>query len=223
MDTYKLFCNDTDINMVLDTINEMYSKAQPNMMTACHGRYHTMFVVDMTEHILTTLEYDPRTIELGKIAALLHDIGSVAGRWNHAQKSAALARVYFDGCDNLNSDEKDIVVQAIADHSNGNNISSAVGAALIIADKADISKRRILPIDTIDAWHKNLLEIENVDVRISDKIITIDHIVIDAFCKELHKSEYTKGFIMLVKAAKYLGCECRFYINGKTEGVWICS
>jgi len=36
-----------------------------------------------------------------------------------------------------------MIVQAIDVHSDGNDISSAVGAALLIADKADISKKRI--------------------------------------------------------------------------------
>ena len=211
MDAYKNYCNDGDINKIIDTINEMHK----GMFAACHGRYHAMFVVDMAEHILKSLSYDPRIIELGKIAALMHDIGNIAGRWNHARKSAALAAVFLDGSVDFSPEEKNMIVQAIEDHSTGKNISSAVGAALLIADKVDISKRRVLPSETIDAWHKNLLEIEDVDVHVSSKAIIINYITTEAFSKNLLVSEYTKGFSLPIKAANYLGCTCHFQFNGK--------
>ena len=114
-------------------------------------------------------------------------------------------------------EEKTVIVQAIEDHSKGMNISSAIGAALLIADKVDISKRRILPSATIDAWHMSLLEIENVDVCVSDKAITINYVTTGAFSKDLLISDYAKGFNLPVKAAKYLGCTCHFQFNGREE------
>lgn len=206
-----------EITMIIDNINEMFNKVQKDMFAACHGRHHAMFVVNTVEYILKSLSYDSQTVEFGKIAALLHDIGNIAGRWNHARKSAALAAVFLDGLDDLRSDEKDTIVQAIQDHSDGHNISSPIGAALLIADKVDISKRRILPVKTIDAWHGNLLEIEDVDIRISNKTISIDCIITDAFSKELLISGYKKGYSMPMKAARYLGCTCQYNFNGMQE------
>ena len=212
MDVYTQYSTDKDINKIIDTINEM----QKGVFSACHGRYHAMFVVDMMEHILQSLSYDLRTVELGKIAALMHDIGNIAGRWNHARKSAALAAVFLDGSQ-LPPNEKDMVVQAIEDHSVGKQISSAVGAALLIADKVDISKRRVLPFEKIDDWHKNLLEIEDVCMQVSGKSILISYTTTEAFSKELLINDYAKGFKLPKKAAEYLGCTCRFQFNGKDE------
>lgn len=210
MDAYNHLYNAPDTSMIIDNINEMFAKVKKDMFAACHGRYHAMSVVDTTEHILKSLSYDYRIVELGKIAALLHDIGNIAGRWNHARKSAVLARVSFDGSDHLREEEKDMIVQAIEDHSDGENISSAIGAALLIADKVDISKRRILPVETIDAWHGNLLEIEKVDLHISTKSISINFLTTDAFSKELLIDGYRKGYDIPIRAAKYLGCACNY-------------
>jgi len=212
MDTYNHYRNCTDVNNIIDNINDML--LPKNMYTACHGKNHAMFVVDKVEHILKSLSYDLRIIELGKIAALLHDIGNIAGRWNHALKSAALTTVLMEYPVHLLPDEKMMIIQAVKDHSNGENISSAVGAALLIADKIDITKKRILPVKTIDTWHKNLLEIDDVSICVSDKSIIINYITTGLFSKELLISEYEKGFNLPIKAAKYLGCTCYFQFNG---------
>ena len=218
MNAYEKYRNDSDINKILDTVNEM----QKGVFMACHGRYHAMFVVDTVEYILQSLSYDSGTVELGKIAALLHDIGNIAGRRNHAQKSAALAAVFLDGHDSLLPKEKDVIVQAIEDHSNGKNISSVVGAALLIADKVDISYKRVLPLEAIDDWHKNLLEIENVDLTICNKAIKINYITTEAFSKDLLVSGYAKGFNLPVKAAEYLGCTSHFHFNGRGVEPAVC-
>ena len=207
MGIYEKYCSDKDINKILDTVNDI----NKGIFTGCHGRYHVMFVVDMVEHILGSLSYDARTVELGKIAALMHDIGNVAGRRNHAQKSAALTAVFLGDSDDLALEEKNIIVQAIEDHSEGENISSAVGAALLIADKVDLSCKRILPVDNIDDWHKNLLEIRDVDVRVAGNEIIINYIVTDAFLAEALIGKYTE---VPVTAARYLGLACQILFNG---------
>jgi len=212
MGDYENYLNDRDINMMLDNVNAM----NKGIFAGCHGRYHTMFVVNTAEYILKSLSYDSRTVELGKIAALLHDIGNMAGRRNHARKSAALAAVFLDDTAQFLPEEKDMIVQAIEDHSEGNNISSVIGAALLIADKADISKRRILPLETMDDWHKNLLEIEDVNINVSDKLITINYITTEAFSKTLLAEAHEKYYDMPIKAAEFLGCTCRFQFHGKS-------
>jgi len=173
-----------------------------------------MFVLDTIEHILKSLSYGTRTVELGKIAALFHDIGNIAGRWHHAQKSAALAVVFLDGSEQFLPEEKAIITQAIEDHSNGHKISSAVGAALLIADKLDITQKRVMPKENIDDFHKNLREIEDVIISVADKVMTVNYITTAAFCKNILLGEY-KGFNLSKKAAKYLGCTCEFQFNSK--------
>jgi len=210
MNTYEKYRNDSEINKILDSIN-IINKG----ITGCHGRYHAMFVVDTVEHILKSLSYDSRTIELSKIAALMHDIGNIAGRNNHARKSAMLASVFLDDPAHLSSDEKNMLIQAIEDHSSGTNIQSVAGAALLIGDKVDISYKRVQVSESIDSWHKNLLEIKDVNICVSDKVIQINYVTTEAFCQETLTSEYKKGFNLPIKAAKYLGCACNFLFNGE--------
>ena len=217
MDYYNLLHNDKDINMVLSNINDNFNSFYKNTFPWCHGKYHAMFVVDTIEYVLKSLSYDTRTIELGKVAALLHDIGVITGRWEHAKKSAALSYVIFDGSSHLTPDEKKILIQAIEDHSSGTNISSPVGAALIIADKIDFSKRRILPIDITSDSVKNCQEIEDVEILISGNEIIINAVTTDAFIKNIFVDDYTHKYNILIKAVEFLNCSCKFQINDTEE------
>lgn len=210
---YEKFFTDGDINKILGAINELHS----DVLCCCHGKYHAMQVVATTENILESLGFDARTVELGKIAAFLHDIGCIAGRWKHAEKSAALAGVFLSGAD-LWESERGMIVQAIADHSDGKNISSAVGAAVLIADKTDISRGRIFLREDIDEIHKNLLEVEKVDIKISDGRMTINYITTEKFSRDIFVNDfisYKKPWKLPKKAAKFLGLRCRFKINGE--------
>jgi len=216
MDTYEILFNDGDINVIIDSTNEMLNKMTNNAFTMCHGRYHAMFVVNTVERILKSLSYDLRFIELGKIAALLHDIGCITGRWNHAKKSAVLAEVFLSGSIQFLPEEINMIVQAIEDHSNGVRISSAMGAALLIADKVDFSRKRNLPSKNVDAGYQNNLEIESVEIDISEKVISINSITTKAFSIDIFKSGYTR-YNMVLKASEFLGCTCRFLFNDKEE------
>jgi len=207
-----MYCND-DIFKILDTINEMW-----DYYFCCHGKYHALCVADTVEYILSSLSYDLRTIELGKIAGLLHDIGCIVGRWNHARMSAAFVSVYLTD-EYFLPEEKNVIVHAIGDHSAGNEISSVIGAALLIADKIDASKKRSLPITPTHVWYDKVMTspiIDNVEINISrDKVITINYITNDTLA--IQKDQ--KPFSIISKAAQYLGCACRFQINGEERVV----
>ncbi|MCL2499201.1 MAG: HD domain-containing protein [Defluviitaleaceae bacterium] len=208
--TYKLYRNDKDINKILDNINTVYK----DTLCCCHGKDHALFVVDKVEYILKSLSCDERTIELGKIAALLHDIGNIGGRWEHARKSVGLASVFLDNPPHILPEERELILQAIEDHSKAENISSAISAALLIADKMHISKQRILPLELMDSWHKNLLEVEEVKIKISNKNITINCVTTESFSKQLLLDEYPKALTIFDKAAAYLGCSYQLLFNG---------
>ncbi|MCL2188224.1 MAG: HD domain-containing protein [Defluviitaleaceae bacterium] len=213
MNTYKQLRNNVDVNRILDTVNVMYR----DTLWVCHGRTHIMFVLDAVETILRGLEYDARTIELGKIAALLHDVGNIAGRWEHARKSAGLAAVFLDETDDLTPEEKRTVLQAIEEHSGGCPITSVISAAVIIADKADASQKRQLFVREHDAANLNDREIEDIHIQIRDKRIEICFDVTDKFNEDLLFDKYEKGYKMPKEAAEYLGCTCHFIINGKEK------
>lgn len=217
MDGYERLYHSTDIAMILDNVNEVLNKVEKGMLRGCHGRYHTMFVVDTVEYLLKSLSYNSKIVEFGKIAALLHDIGNIAGRWNHARKSAALAEVFLDDLEELLPTEKNMIVQAIGNHSDGENIMSPIGAALLLADKVDVSKRRRLHIEPIDNWYSNLLQIEDMDINIWGTEIIINFTTTEAFAKEAFINGYRKNFNLITKAAEYLGCTCNYQFNEMKE------
>lgn len=76
MHNYNILNNDKELNNIIDSIN----KVNENNLLACHGRYHTTFVINAIEYLLTKLNFDKNIIELGKIAGLLHDIGTIEGK-----------------------------------------------------------------------------------------------------------------------------------------------
>ena len=80
-----------------------------------HSFAHVEKVASTVEMILSALNYDERTVELGMIAAYLHDIGNVVNRIDHAQSGAVMA---FRLLDNLNMPAEEIcaVISAIGNH-----------------------------------------------------------------------------------------------------------
>lgn len=206
---YDLLNNDKELNNIIDSIN----KVNEDKLLACHGRYHTTFVIKTIEKLLTELNYEENIIELGKIAGLLHDIGTIEGKKGHAQRSSEMCIKFLDKT-KLSKENKNIIIHAIEDHSNGNEINSPVGAALLLADKIDISKDRVLELGKKDRWHNNLLNIEETILTVENKNIIINYIVNDKFSKEILSEQWKKGITIPIKASNYFGCNCIFQFNG---------
>jgi len=204
LDTYNQFYND-DIFKVQGAINDMW-----DYYVVCHGKYHALFVANTVEYILASLSYDMKIIELGKIAGLLHDIGCIVGRWNHAEMSAAIASVWLEAT-SLSQEEKSVITQAIKNHSEGKKYSSTVDAALYIADKVDVSKKRNLNPDSTHIRYNELSTIDDVEINIVDKVVTINYITNEIFVIDANERPYNS----LILAAQYLGCVCHFQVNGE--------
>ena len=209
MDNYDLLNNDKELNNIIDSIN----KVNENSLFACHGRYHFTFVIKTIEELLTKLNYGEDIIELGKIAGLLHDIGAVEGKKGHAQRSSEMC-IHFLDKTTLSQENKNIIIHAVEDHSNGDEINSPVGAALLFADKIDLSKNRVLELGKQDHFHNNLLNVEEVILKVEDKNIIINYIVNDRFSREIFE-EWEKAITIPIKASTYLGCNCIFQFNGE--------
>lgn len=134
-----------------------YIKQNPDIMTYIRKADEALAAQGYTEHsfahvekaaasaemILTGLGYPERDIELAKIAAILHDIGNVVNRTDHAQSGAVMA---FRLLDNLSmpADEIATIVSAIGNHDESTaQPINAIAAALIIADKTDVRRSRV--------------------------------------------------------------------------------
>ena len=108
-----------------------------------HSYRHSSIVCNWTGDILTALGATERTVELGKMAGYLHDIGNAVNRHSHAQTGAILAYNILTkmGMDYQESAE---IMMAIGNHdeSEGSPVSQ-ISSALIIADKSDVHKSRV--------------------------------------------------------------------------------
>lgn len=122
--------------------------------------------------------------------------------------------IHFLDKTKLTQESKDIIIHAIEDHSNGKEINSPVGAALLLADKINISKNRVLELGKKERWYSNLLNIEETILTVEDKNIIINYIVNDKFSKKILLEEWKKGITIPIKASHYFGYNCIFQLNG---------
>lgn len=106
----------------------------------------------------------PDTIQkeklLFQIAAYMHDIGLADSAHNHAIHSSELAKKYLSG-PKIDIDVEDVytIVHAIFNHSDGEDTRNIVDAALILADKLDVTGRRIVRVtDKITAAVQHIVD-----------------------------------------------------------------
>ena len=112
-----------------------------------HSFAHVGKVSSDAAYVLETLGFDPRTVELAKIAGYLHDIGNLVNRVDHSQSGAVMAFRILDKL-GMAADEIATVVTAIGNHDEGTGVPvNAVAAALIIADKCDVRRTRVRNTD----------------------------------------------------------------------------
>lgn len=112
-----------------------------------HSFAHVTQVAERAAYILQTLGYPERTVELVKIAGYLHDIGNLVNRVDHSQSGAVMAFRLLDKM-GFPPEEIALITTAIGNHDEGNGQPvSAMAAALILADKADVRRSRVRPKD----------------------------------------------------------------------------
>ena len=183
-----------------------------------HSFEHVMHVAQTAGYILETMGYDPRTIELAKIAGYLHDIGNLVNRKDHSQSGAVMAWSILNdmGCDPA---EMATIVTAIGNHDEGTGVPvNAVAAAMILADKADVRRSRVRDKDfsTFDIHDRVNYSVKKSTLKINeDKTIVKLKLFIDT--KYGSVMEYFEIFmqrmILCRKAAEKLGLQFKLIIN----------
>lgn len=184
-----------------------------------HGFRHAGLVSDMTGEILRVLGFSDRIVEMGRIAGYLHDIGNVVCRQNHEMMGALLAeRILIDnGMDFI---ETALIMNAIGNHEEDTGwAASDIGAAVIIADKADVHQSRVrdqeqLVYDIHDrvnfAAKRSVLQ-----TSAKTRLITLE---IDTDTGTSEVMEYFEIFLsrmeMCQKAASFLNARFSLVING---------
>lgn len=167
-----------------------------------------------TRQILMQLKEEERIIQLATIAALLHDIGLSKGdKIDHAKESSILCTKFIDKKD-VTKEELEMIKQAIADHSNGNNINSSIALALVLADKLDVTYHRVLHSTIKDEINTEILKIKKVDIKITEKDLNVQYKVEESF-DPMILNHWKKAITIPEKAAKYLNKTYTLQINGK--------
>ncbi len=179
-----------------------------------HGLHHYKRVAGYVKDILSQLESDERTIDLGMSAALLHDIGLSKGdKVDHALESSRIFKNFIERED-LTEDEFEELKQAIQDHSKGNKITSLVGLALVLADKLDVTYHRTINSSIQDAMNKEIPKIKKVDIKITDACLIVHYFTKNDFdFNRLH--DWPKAVTIPYKVANYLNKNFVFLMNDK--------
>ena len=186
-----------------------------------HSFAHVEKVADTVKMILEGFGYDERKVELGMIAAYLHDIGNVINRIDHAQSGAVMA---FRLLDNLNMPAEEIcdIISAIGNHDEGTAVAvNAIAAALILADKTDVRRSRVRNTNITD------FDIhDRVNYSVISSQVTIDkertYIQLKLVIETQYSSvmDYFEIFlarmILCRKAAEALGLQFKLVINGQS-------
>lgn len=177
----------------------------------CHGMGHITRVMNYVETILTGINCDEHTIELGKIAAYLHDIGAIMGKQGHAERSALFVNNYLTKL-NIDEEDKELIVTAIKNHSKGSE--TKIGAALTFADKIDMQKSRMMRFKEDNYFHNNIKHMQDVQLTVDENNITIN-IITDGLFDYNSLKDYSKMITKPIEMSKYLNRNCIFQIDNK--------
>ena len=183
-----------------------------------HSFAHVMHVGETAGYILKTLGHDERTVELGKIAGYLHDIGNLVNRKDHAQSGALMAWSILNdmGCDPA---EMATIVTAIGNHDEGSGVPvNTVAAAMILADKSDVRRSRVrnTDISKFDIHDRVNYSVTKSQLKINEEktIVKLKLSVDTKFGSVMDYFEiFLSRMIMCRKAAEKLGLQFKLIIN----------
>ena len=183
-----------------------------------HSFSHVIHVANTAGYILTTLNYDEKTVELAKIAGYLHDIGNLVNRKDHSQSGAVMAWSILADM-GFEPEEMATIVTAIGNHDEGTGVPvNAVAAALILADKADVRRSRVRNKDfaTFDIHDRVNYSVQKSTLKINDDHTIVDLIlsIDNQFGSVMDYFEIFMGRMILCrKAAEKLGLQFKLTIN----------
>lgn len=186
-----------------------------------HSFAHVEIVAQNASMILTELGYDQRQAELAKIAGIMHDIGNVINRIDHAQSGAVMA---FRLLDKLSMPASEIcsIISAIGNHDESTaQPADAISAALIIADKADVRRSRVRNNDFIkfDIHDRVNYAVEKSSLYFNDKksAIILDLKIDTEIAPVIEYFEIFLNRMLLCKrACSYLGVRFKMIVNGSS-------
>lgn len=184
-----------------------------------HGMRHVTRVSTWAHAVLEELGFPERDCELAAIAGVLHDIGNVVNRQLHGQTGALMARDILGGL-GMDVAELVVVMGAIGNHEEeyGHAIS-AVAAALILADKADVHRSRVQEPDPAkhDIHDRVNLAATDATLRVfpAERRIVLDLAIDTSLASVMdYFGIFLSRMVMCRSAAAFLGCRFGLEVNG---------
>lgn len=205
-------------NQEVDALINAVQKQLEAMGYTEHGHRHISIVSNRTGKILEKLGYSERTVELGKIAGYLHDIGNCVNRVDHAHSGAILAYNILKDM-GMPVEERTEIMMAIGNHDeNTGRAISEISAALILADKSDVHRDRVgnKNISTFNIHDKVNYAVTNANLTLDEKErrIILDLKIDRNICPVLDYFEIFMDRTMMSKyAAKFLNIWFELIIN----------
>lgn len=205
-----------------DVINAYVAKADLSLEAmgyTDHSFAHVGKCADTVKRILSALNYPSHDIELGQIAAYMHDIGNTINRVDHGQTGAIMA---FTILTNLGMDAEDIatIIGAIGNHDESAAYPiNPITAALILADKTDVRRSRVRNLhpdkDDIHDRVNYAVVKSDLDINVNEETITLN---LEIDTKISPVMEYFEIFLtrtnLSKRAASKLGLTFKLIING---------
>ncbi len=207
-----------------DAVREYIRRADESLLALGyteHSFAHVGKVASTVEYILKTLHFSDHDIELGKIAAYLHDIGNLVNRVDHSQSGAVMA---FRILDKMGMEPSDIamIVSAIGNHDEGTGVPvHPIAAALILADKSDVRRSRVRNQDiaTFDIHDRVNYSVSQACLKISadHQEIQLQISLETRYCAVMDYFEiFLNRMTMCRRAAERLGMKFTLVINDQT-------
>ena len=184
-----------------------------------HGPRHLGYVSRTASGILKSLGYSEREVELAAIAGWVHDVGNSVNRHDHGPNGAILL---FPLLREIGMDIEDvmIIITAVGNHEEqSGTVSSAVSAALAIADKSDAHKSRVRngrpDVGDIHDRVNFAIQENRVIVDRKHKIIRQELKMDESSSVLEYLSIYLPRILMCEKAAEFLGQHFELFINDR--------
>ena len=183
-----------------------------------HGHRHISIVSKRAGDILEKLGYPERTVELTRIAGYMHDIGNCVNIVDHAHTGAILAYNILKEM-GMPIEEITEIMMAIGNHDeNTGTAVSDISAALILADKSDVHRDRVVNknLSTFDIHDRVNYAVTNADLIMDEKErkVTLNLTIDTKISPVLDYFEIFMQRTMMCKyAAKYLKIWFELIIN----------
>ena len=201
---------------IIAIYRKIYEREEAEGSYAYHDYNHVNNVANYCEKILKSLKYDDDFICEAKIAAILHDTGCIEGKENHAYRSYEYAKKYLEE-NNIPLKNKDLILDAIKNHSDGFITDNIIQLVIILVDKIDIKKSRISKAGKQVEGNRQYQYINDIQFKITNNNFYINFICDEEISlDELNNYYFTKKVFKAIKSfSNRLNLSPKVSINNK--------